>query len=79
MSVSGIGNVGSIGRVGTIAEAQAASAPTQRVSRPDASPSAFFDMTGWSPVGEPPVTIGAAMGPASLPELSASVLAAVLR
>ena len=79
MSVSGIGNVGSIGRVGTIAEAQAASAPARQPSRPDASPSAYFDMTGWSPIGEPPVTVGPAMAPASLPELSASVLAAVLR
>ena len=85
MSISGIGSVGGVSgvggasRVGTIAEAQAASAPARQAQGADASPSAFFDMTGWSPIGEPPVTVGPAMAPASLPELSASVLAAVLR
>ena len=79
MSISAIGSVGSAQRIGTIAEAQAASAPARQSQGPDASPSAFFDMTAWSPVGEPPVTVGPAMAPADLSALSASVLAAVLR
>ena len=77
MSISGISNAGT---VGALAAAQAAAPPV--ASGPeaaDASPSAFFDMTGWTGPGEASVTTGPAAARAPLPELSASVLSAVLR
>ena len=84
MSIGGIGQAPS---VGTIAAAQIAAtrAATQAVGAAaakapvDAGPSAFFDMTAWTGPAEASVTTGAAAAKAGLPELSASVLSAILR
>ena len=75
MSVDGIGGVRSIG---AIVAAQATQTPA---SKPDAAagPSDFFDMTGWTGPAEASVTTGPAAAKAALPELSASVLSAILR
>lgn len=79
MSISGAGSVGAVQRIGTIAAAQAAAAPARQAQGADASPSAFFDMTSWTGAAEASVTTGPAAAKASLPELSASVLSAILR
>ena len=74
-----ITSIGSVPRVGTIAAAQAA-APVAARPQADADDlSAFFDMTGWTGPAEASVTAGPAAAKAGLPELSASVLSAILR
>ena len=76
MSISGIGSSPSIG---AIAAAQASQPQALQAGKADAGPAAFFDMTSWTGPADASVTVGPAAATASLPELSASVLSAVLR
>ena len=79
MSVGGVNSIGQAGALAAAMSAQASRAPGNIEGGEAGGPAAYFDMTSWTGSVDASVTVGPAAAKAPLPELSASVLSAVLR
>ena len=79
MSVGGVNSIGQAGAIAAAMSAQASRAPGAIEGGEAGGAAAYFDMTSWTGPAEASVTVGPAAAKAALPELSASVLSAILR